>query len=76
MKKLIASMIVSVIMGQPILAGPLSMDTTTINGDPKLQDASNLDEAVWPGVDDGRAQSKKGSLSADSLQRTGTKYVV
>ena len=75
MKKLISSMIISMIIGQPILAGPLSMDITTINGDPKLQDASNLDEAVWPRVDDGRAQFKKGSLSADSLQRTGTKYV-
>ena len=63
------------IIGQPILAGPLSMDTTAINGDPKLQDASKRDEAVWPGMDDGRAQFKKGSLSADSLQRTGTKYV-
>ena len=67
-------MIVSVITGQPILAGPLLMDTTAINGEPKLQDASNLDGTVWPGVDDGRAQFKKGSLSADSLQRTGTKY--
>ena len=36
MKKLIATMIVSVIMGQPILAGPLSMAQWRLTGDPKL----------------------------------------
>ena len=41
MKKLIASMIVSVIMGQPILAGQLSMAQWRLTDDPKL-DASNL----------------------------------
>ena len=35
MKKLIASMIVSVIMGQPILAGPLSMTQWRLTGDSK-----------------------------------------
>lgn len=32
MKKLIATMIISMIMGQPILAGPLSMDIMAVNG--------------------------------------------
>ena len=36
MKKLITSMIVSVVMGQPILAGPLSMAQWRLTGDPKL----------------------------------------
>ena len=36
MKKLIASMIVSVMMGQPILAGPLSMAQWRLTSDPKL----------------------------------------
>ena len=36
MKKLIASMTVSVIMGQPILAGPLSMVQWRLTDDPKL----------------------------------------
>ena len=36
MKKLIATMIISVIMGQPVLAGPLSMAQWRLTGDPKL----------------------------------------
>lgn len=36
MKKLIATMIVSVIMGQPILASPLSMAQWRLTGDPNL----------------------------------------
>ncbi len=69
MKKLIVTMTIFVMMGQPILAGPLSMDTIAVNGDPKLQDASNLDgtAVAWGGRGD--------SSSVDGLQRTGTKYV-